>query len=198
MQSQVAKLKSSGANVLAIFATPKFAIQAFVYANRLAWRPRIINNSVSGASNIMLLASEGGKNKSIEGAISLNFLKDPTDPKWKNDPGMKTYRSVMSKYAKGANVSDVYHVYGMSVAFETVSLFKRLGANPTRAALLGPRSLDHEPGESVPPPRHRGPDGQGRQLPDPAGPAPALDEGEVGALRRALGVEPAVGRPAAP
>ena len=136
VQSQIAKLKASGANVFAIFATPKFAIQAFVYANRLAWRPQIINNSVSGASNIMLLASEGGKNKAIEGTISLNFLKDPTDAKWKNDPGMKTYRSAMGKYAKGANVSDVYHVYGMAVAFETVSLFKRLGANPTRAGLM--------------------------------------------------------------
>ena len=136
VQSQIAKLKASRANVLAVFATPKFAIQAFVYANRLAWKPQIINNSVSGASNIMLLASEGGKNKSIEGSISLNFLKDPTDPKWKNDPGMKTYRSIMGRYAKGANVSDVYHVYGMAVAFETVSLFKRLGANPTRAGLM--------------------------------------------------------------
>ena len=136
VQSQVAKLKSSGANVFAIFATPKFAIQAFVYANRLAWRPRIINNSVSGASNIMLLASEGGKNKSIEGAISLNFLKEPTDPKWKNDPGMKTYRSVMGKYAKGSNVSDVYHVYGMAVAHETVRVLKATGKTPTRAAVL--------------------------------------------------------------
>jgi branched-chain amino acid transport system substrate-binding protein len=136
VQSQIAKLKASRANVLAVFATPKFAIQAFVYANRLAWRPRIINNSVSGASNIMLLATEGGKNKAIEGTISLNFLKDPTDAKWKNDPGMKTYRSVMGKYAKGANLSDVYHVYGMAVAFETVALFKRLGANPTRVGLM--------------------------------------------------------------
>jgi branched-chain amino acid transport system substrate-binding protein len=136
VQSQIAKLKASRANVLAVFATPKFAIQAFVYANRLAWRPRIINNSVSGASNIMLLASEGGKNKAIEGTISLNFLKDPTDSRWKDDPGMKSYRSVMGKYAKGAKVSDVYHVYGMAVAFETVSLFRRLGANPTRAALM--------------------------------------------------------------
>ncbi|CAN5804065.1 ABC transporter substrate-binding protein [soil metagenome] len=136
VQSQIAKLRSSGANVLAIFATPKFAIQAYVYASRLNWRPKVINNSVSGASNIMLLASEGGKNKSIEGSISLNFLKDPTDARWKNDPGMKTYRAVMAKYAKGANVSDVYHVYGMAVAFETVSLFKRLGPNPTRAGLL--------------------------------------------------------------
>ena len=136
VQSQIAELKASRANVLAVFATPKFAIQAFVYASRLAWRPQIINNSVSGASNIMLLASEGGKNKAIEGTISLNFLKDPTDAKWKNDPGMKTYRSVMGKYAKGANLSDVYHVYGMAVAFETVALFKRLGANPTRAGLM--------------------------------------------------------------
>ena len=136
VQSQIANLKSSRANVLAVFATPKFAIQAFVYANRLAWRPKIVNNSVSGASNIMLLASEGGKNKAVEGTITLNFLKDPTDPKWKNDPGMKTYRSVMGKYAKGANQSDVYHVYGMAVAFETVSLFKRLGASPTRAGLM--------------------------------------------------------------
>ncbi len=136
VQSQIAKLKASRANVLAVFATPKFAIQAFVYANRLAWRPKVINNSVSGASNIMLLGAEGGKNKTIEGTVSLNFLKDPTDPKWKNDAGMKTYRSVMGKYAKGANQSDVYHVYGMAVAFETVSLFKRLGANPTRAALM--------------------------------------------------------------
>jgi hypothetical protein len=84
----------------------------------------------------MLLASEGGKNKALEGSISLNFLKDPTDPQWKNDAGAKLYRSIMAKYAKGANVSDVYHVYGMAVAFETVSLFKRMGANPTRAALM--------------------------------------------------------------
>jgi branched-chain amino acid transport system substrate-binding protein len=49
---------------------------------------------------------------------------------------MKQYRSIMSRYARGANVRDVYHVYGMAVAFETVSLFKRLGANPTRAGLM--------------------------------------------------------------
>jgi branched-chain amino acid transport system substrate-binding protein len=137
VSSQVAKLKASGANVLAIFATPKFAIQAYVYASRLGWKPLVINNAVSAATNIMLLASEGGKNKSIAGTVSINFLKDPTDARWTNDPGAKLYRSLMAKYAKGANVSDVYHVYGMAVAFETVSLFKRMGANPTRAALIG-------------------------------------------------------------
>ena len=136
VQSQIASLKSSGANVLAVFATPKFAIQAYVFANRLAWRPLVVNNTVSGASNIMLLASEGGKNKTITGSITLNFLKDPTDVRWKKDPAMRQYRSIMSRYAKGANVNDTYHVYGMAVAFETVALLKRLGANPTRARLM--------------------------------------------------------------
>jgi branched-chain amino acid transport system substrate-binding protein len=136
VQSQIAKLKSSRANVFAIFATPKFAIQSYVYANRLNWRPLVVNNTVSGASNIMVLASEGGKNKAVNGSVTLNFLKDPSDPKWRNDPGMKQYRSIMSRFAKGANASDQYHVYGMAVAYETVSLFRRLGANPTRGGLM--------------------------------------------------------------
>src|SRR6187397_3182635 len=116
--SQIAKLKESGANVLAIFATPTFAIQAYVFANRLGWKPKVIVNGVSGTSNIMALASEGGKNKVVEG-------------------------SLMAKYAKGANVNDVYHVYGMAVGYETVGLLRRLGANPTRAGLMkAARSLN--------------------------------------------------------
>jgi ABC-type branched-subunit amino acid transport system substrate-binding protein len=134
--SQIGKLKASGANVLAIFATPPFAIQAYVFANRLGWRPLVFNNAVSGTSNTMTLASEGGKNKSVEGTISTSPLKDPIDPRWKNDPGMKQYRAILARYAKGANPNDANHLYGMAVAYETVSLLKRLGANPTRVGLM--------------------------------------------------------------
>jgi branched-chain amino acid transport system substrate-binding protein len=134
--SQVAKLKASGANVFCIFATPTFAIQAYVFANRLGWRPLVVNNAVSGTSNIMVLASEGGKNKVVEGTITTTALKDPTDPRWRNDAGMKQYRALLAKYAKGANPNDVYHVYGMAVGYETVALLRRLGANPTRTALM--------------------------------------------------------------
>ncbi len=134
--SQIAKLKASGANVLCIFATPTFAIQAYVFANRLGWKPLVILNAVSGTSNIMVLASEGGKNKLVEGTITTTVLKDPTDPRWKKDPGMKQYRALLAKYAKGANPDDVYHVYGMAVAYETVALFRRIGANPARVALM--------------------------------------------------------------
>ena len=129
-------LKASGANVLCIFATPTFAIQAYVFANRLGWRPLVILNAVSGTSNIMTLASEGGKNKVVEGTITTTVLKDPTDPRWNRDAGMRQYRTLLAKHAKGANPNDVYHVYGMAVAYETVGLFRRLGANPTRVRLM--------------------------------------------------------------
>jgi branched-chain amino acid transport system substrate-binding protein len=143
VQSQVAKLKSSGANVLAVFATPKFAIQSYVFANKLGWRPLIINNTVSAASNVMTLAAEGGQNKSIGGSISATFLKDPTDPRWAKDPAIRQYRTIMARYAKGANVKDVYHVYGMAVAYTTVEVLRAAGRNLTRAGLMAKaRSLN--------------------------------------------------------
>jgi len=63
------------------------------------------------------------------------FLKDPTDPKWKQDPGTRLYRSIMKKY-KGGNPNDVYAVYGMSVAHTFVAALKKAGKNPTRASIM--------------------------------------------------------------
>jgi branched-chain amino acid transport system substrate-binding protein len=91
---------------------------------------------VSNASNIMAVASERGTNAAIENSVSLVYLKDPTDAKWRNDAAMKLYRTIMARYAKGANVRDVYHVYGMAVAYETVKVLKAAGKNLTRAALM--------------------------------------------------------------
>ncbi|HYK06841.1 MAG TPA: ABC transporter substrate-binding protein [Gaiellaceae bacterium] len=136
VQSQITRLKSSGANVLALFATPRHAIQGYMFANRLGWRPLIINNAVSSASNVMTLASEGGSNAAVENSLSIVFLKDPTDAKWRNDAAVKLYRSIMSRFAKGANQKDVYHVYGMAVAHEFVKTLKAAGNNPTRASVM--------------------------------------------------------------
>jgi len=136
VQSQVAKLKASGADTFAIFATPQFAIQAYVYAARLGWRPFVVNNAVSSASNIMILASEGGKNPVVDGSVSVVFLKDPNDPRWQRDPAILLYRRLMAAYAKGADVKDVYHVYGMAVAYTLVEALKQAGRNLTRDSLV--------------------------------------------------------------
>ena len=136
VSSQVSKLEASGAGILALFATPELAIQAYQVANRLGWTPAVVDSALSATSNVMALASRSGKIKSVEGTVALNFVKDPRDSRWKTDPGMRIYRSVLAKYASGAKAGDLYYVYGMAVAYETVALFKRLGANPTRAGLM--------------------------------------------------------------
>jgi branched-chain amino acid transport system substrate-binding protein len=84
----------------------------------------------------MTLASEGGLNKAVENSISIVFLKDPADAKWRSDAAMSLYRSVMSRFAQGANQWDVRHVYGMAVAYEFVKVLRAAGKNPTRASVL--------------------------------------------------------------
>jgi branched-chain amino acid transport system substrate-binding protein len=135
VQSQVARLKAAKVNTVMLFATPKFAIQTYVYAQKLGWKPRVYVNAVSSAANIMGLATAGTSKKQTEGSISLVFLKDPTDPKWKKDAGSRLYRSIMKKY-KGGNPNDVYAVYGMSVAHTFVAALKKAGKNPTRASIM--------------------------------------------------------------
>jgi len=135
VKSQVAKLKAAKVNTLMLFATPKFAIQSFVYASNLGWRPKAYVNAVSSAANIMGLATVAAGKKQTEGALSIVFLKDPTDTVWKKDAGVKLYRSIMKKF-KGGNPNDVYAVYGMSVAHTFVAALKKAGKNPTRASIM--------------------------------------------------------------
>jgi branched-chain amino acid transport system substrate-binding protein len=135
VQSQIAKLKAAKTNTLMVFATPKFAIQAYVYARKLSWKPLVYMNAVSSAANIMGLSSAATNKKQTEGTISIVFLKDPTDPAWRNNSGMKLYRSIMKKY-KGGNPNDVYAVYGMSVAHTFVAALQKAGKNPTRAGIV--------------------------------------------------------------
>jgi branched-chain amino acid transport system substrate-binding protein len=135
VRSQIARLKAAKVNTLMVFATPLFAIQSYVFAHKLAWRPKVFVNAVSSAANVMGIARAGAGKKQTEGSISIVFLKDPTDPKWNKDPGTKLYRSIMKKY-KGGNPNDVYAVYGMSVAHTFVAALKKAGKNPTRASIM--------------------------------------------------------------
>ncbi len=135
VRSQIARLKAAKVNTLMVFATPLFAIQSYVYAHKLAWRPKVFVNAVSSAANVMGIARAGAGKKQTEGSISIVFLKDPTDPKWNKDPGTKLYRSIMKKY-KGGNPNDVYAVYGMSVAHTFVAALKKAGKSPTRASIM--------------------------------------------------------------
>ncbi len=140
VQAQIARLKASNADTLMIFAFGKFAIQAFVYVNRLGWRPRIYVNAVAASTSVLTLASEGGSNKRTEGTISIAFFKDPADPSWRNDRGFKLYASIMRRYLPGANPKDGYYMAGMAPAYALAETLRRAGKNPTRKAAIAAAS----------------------------------------------------------
>ncbi|MGZ4333024.1 MAG: ABC transporter substrate-binding protein [Gaiellaceae bacterium] len=132
VQSQVAQLKASGANTFMVFAFGKFAIQAFVYANKLGWKPQIYVNDVASASSIMVIDPQ----QTAEGAISILWGKDPATPKFKNDPGVALAAKIIKKYVPGANPSDGFLVAGMAEAFSFVDALKAAGKNLTRKGLM--------------------------------------------------------------
>jgi branched-chain amino acid transport system substrate-binding protein len=135
ISSQISRLKGSGANVVVIAATPAPAIRAYIAINKLGWRPQVIVNSVASASNTMKIA-QASSGRVANGSIAIGFLKDPTDPRWRNDRGGRLYRQIMSRYCQGCNASDVYNVYAMASAHSFVTALKRAGRTPTRAGLM--------------------------------------------------------------
>ncbi len=135
VSSQIAKLKAAHVDTLMIFATPTVAIQTYVAVNKLGWKPRIFVNAVSSASNLMKIATASSSRATTDGSISLAVYKDPANPKLARDPALKLYRSLMAKYGSG-DVSDVYNVYGMAVAYAFVDALKRAGRNLTRDGIM--------------------------------------------------------------
>jgi branched-chain amino acid transport system substrate-binding protein len=132
VQSQVAQLKASGANTFCVFAFGKFAIQAFQYANKLGWKPKIYVNDVASASSIMQIDPQ----TTAEGAISILWGKDPATPKFKDDAGVKLAAKIIKKYVPGGNPSDGFLVAGMAEAFSMVDALKASGKNLTRKGLM--------------------------------------------------------------
>jgi branched-chain amino acid transport system substrate-binding protein len=132
VQSQVAQLKASGANTFMIFAFGKFAIQSFVYANKLGWKPKIYVNDVASASSIMKLDPQS----TAEGAISILWGKDPATPKFAKDAGVALAAKIIKRYAPGENPSDGFLVAGMAEAFSFVDALRAAGKNLTRAGLM--------------------------------------------------------------
>jgi branched-chain amino acid transport system substrate-binding protein len=136
VNSQIAKLRASKADTFMLFALPTQAIQAFVYAYKLGWRPRVFVSAVSIEPTVMSIARTNTHGKETAGALSVAFVKDPTSSAWTKDPAVRLYRRIMKRYNPGGRASDVYNFYGMTVAYSMVDALRHAGRNPTRASLL--------------------------------------------------------------
>jgi branched-chain amino acid transport system substrate-binding protein len=145
VNAQISRLKASRADTVMIFALPTQTIQAFLAIHKLGWRPRIFVNSVSIDPFVMDVVQRNTGKRLVEGAISSQFLKDPTDPALANDQGVKLYKQILRRYLPGAKVKEVAHLYGMAVAYTMVDALRHAGAQPTRANLLRAATHLNEP-----------------------------------------------------
>jgi branched-chain amino acid transport system substrate-binding protein len=133
IDSQIVQLQGAGADVFVNITTPKFAAMAIRKAYDIGWKPLQYLNNVSQSVGSVL--TPAGLDKSV-GIISSNYGKDPTDPQWNNDPGMKEWRAFMQKYYPDGNVADNSNVYGYSVARTLVQVLKQCGDNLTRENVM--------------------------------------------------------------
>jgi len=136
VRSEVAKLKFSGANTFFIFATPKYSGQALGFAKALGWKPTIYLNNVSAPQSFMKATTQAAGADATNGVISTAYLKDPADPKWENDPGVKLYKQIMAKYYPSGDPNDGFNFYGMGASYTMVDVLKKAGKNLTRAGVL--------------------------------------------------------------
>ena len=133
IDSQLIKLKSAGADLLYDASTPKFAAQAIKKVVELNWKPvHILDINATSVGAVMQPA--GLENS--KGVISVNYGKDPLDPTWKDDAGMKRYFAFMEKYYPEGDKNSSFNSYGYSTTALLIEVLKSCGDNLTRENVM--------------------------------------------------------------
>jgi branched-chain amino acid transport system substrate-binding protein len=133
VDSQIIDLQSSGADAFVIAATPKFAAQALRKAYDVGWKPVEYLTFVSYAVGSVL--KPAGLEKCV-GAFTAAYGKEPTDPRWKDDPGLQIWRDFMNKYMPGADQTDNFFIYGYGAAATMTQVLKQCGADLSRERIM--------------------------------------------------------------
>jgi branched-chain amino acid transport system substrate-binding protein len=133
IDSQIIKLKSAGADIFFNASTPKFAAQAIKKNAELGWKPvHILDINATSVGAVMQPAGlEASKD-----VISVNYGKDPLDPTWKDDPGMKRYFEFMAKYFPEGDKNSSFNAYGYSTSQLMVHVLQQCGDNLTRENVM--------------------------------------------------------------
>jgi branched-chain amino acid transport system substrate-binding protein len=133
IDGHIVKLKSLNADVFFNVTTPKFAAQAIKKMAEIDWKPlHFLNNVSSSIGSVMKPAGfEASQN-----IISSNYLKDTSDPQWKNDAGMKAFDEFLAKYFPEGNRVDASVMYAYTVTQGIVHVLKACGDDLTRENIM--------------------------------------------------------------
>jgi branched-chain amino acid transport system substrate-binding protein len=133
VDQQIITLQGSGANVFMDFTTPKAGAQALRKVNELDWHP--LHFLARPATSMSATLKPVGLDKAV-GVISATYSKDPGDPQWVNDPGVKDYLAFMKKYYPAADPSDFNNLLGYDEAMALVHVLRQCGDDLTRENIL--------------------------------------------------------------
>ena len=133
VDSQILKIKDAGADLFFSATTPKQAAQAIKKIHELNWKPvHILDINATSVGAVMKPAGL----EASKGVISVNYGKDPLDPTWKDDPGMKKYFEFMAKYYPDGDKDSSFNSYGYMTSELMIHVLKACGDNLTRENVL--------------------------------------------------------------
>jgi len=133
VDSQIVNLKSSGADVFLNVTIAKYAAQAIRKAGEIGWKPvHFLNNVATTITGAMKPAGfENG-----QGILSTFWYKDPTDPTWKDDAGLKQWLAFMDNYYPEGDKTDNINAYAYTVAQTLMQVLKQCGDELTRENVM--------------------------------------------------------------
>ena len=133
IDSQILKIKDAGADLFFSATTPKQAAQAIKKISEINWHPvQIVDINATSVGAVMKPAGLDAS----KGVISVNYGKDPLDPTWKDDAGMKRYFDFMAKYYPDGDKDSNFNTYGYSTAQLLVHVLKECGDDLTRENVM--------------------------------------------------------------
>ncbi|PDT71261.1 branched-chain amino acid ABC transporter substrate-binding protein [Bradyrhizobium ottawaense] len=133
VDSQVLKIKDAGADLFFSATTPKQAAQAIKKIAEMGWHPvQIVDINATSVGAVLKPAGLDA----AKGLISVNYGKEPLDPTWKDDPGMKKYFDFMAKYYPDGDKDSNFNTYGYSTAQLLVHVLQQCGDNLTRENVM--------------------------------------------------------------
>jgi branched-chain amino acid transport system substrate-binding protein len=133
IDSQIVNLKNSGANVFFNITIPKFAVQAIKKSHDIGWKPLHFLNNVS--SSLSTVLKPAGLDAS-RGLITALYMKEITDPQWKNDKAYLDWVAWMKKYYPEGALDDQFNAYGYNVAILVTHVLKQCGNDLSRENIM--------------------------------------------------------------
>jgi branched-chain amino acid transport system substrate-binding protein len=133
IDSQIGLLQASGADTFFNISVPKFAAQAIRKLFDINWKPEHVLSFVS--SSVGMTLKPAGLDKSV-GIVSVAIFKDPNDPQWDGDAGMKEWRAWMGKYYPDGDKSDAANIYGYLIGQTLAQVLKQCGNDLSRANIM--------------------------------------------------------------